>query len=40
MTDHVDHLNLCKADGDMLDRLVEVGFEIDQLDDLSEEERA
>ena len=39
MTDHVDHLNLCKADGDMLDRLVDVGFEIDQLDDLSEEEQ-
>ncbi len=39
MTDHADHLNLCKADGDMLDRLVDVGFEIDQLDDLSEEEQ-
>ncbi|MBC8203649.1 MAG: hypothetical protein H8E91_07455 [Planctomycetes bacterium] len=38
MTDHGDHLNLCKADADMLDRLVDVGFEIDQLEGLCEEE--
>ena len=39
MTDQDAHRNLCKADGDMLDRLVDVGFDIDQLDDLSEEEQ-
>ncbi len=38
MTDQGDHLNLCKADADMLDRLVDVGFEIDQLEELTEEE--
>jgi hypothetical protein len=39
MTDHGEHINLCKADAEMLDRLVEVGFEIDQLDGLTEEEQ-
>ncbi|MDP7009116.1 MAG: hypothetical protein QGI78_06050 [Phycisphaerales bacterium] len=39
MTDQSDHLNLCKADAEMLDRLVDVGFEIDQLEGLSEEEQ-
>ena len=39
MTDQGDHLNLCKADGDMLDRLVDVGFDIDQLEGLSDEEQ-
>ncbi len=39
MTDHGEHLNLCKADADMLDRLVTVGFEIDQLQGLTEEEQ-
>ena len=38
MTDQGDHINLCKADADMLDRLVSVGFELDQLEGLSTEE--
>jgi hypothetical protein len=39
MTDQGDHINLCKADADMLDRLVSVGFELDQLEGLSTEEQ-
>ena len=39
MTDQGDHFNLCKEDADMLDRLVDVGFEIDRLDGLSDEEQ-
>jgi len=38
MTDYGDHPNLCKADASMLDRLVDVGFELDQLEGLTEEE--
>ena len=33
-----DHLNLCQADADLLDRLVDVGFELDKLDGLSTDE--
>ncbi|HJN71904.1 MAG TPA: hypothetical protein QF528_04850 [Phycisphaerales bacterium] len=39
MSNQGDHFNLCKADADMLDRLVDVGFEIDQLEDLTKEEQ-
>ncbi len=39
MTNHGDHLNLCKADAEMLDRLVDAGFEIDLLEGLTEEEQ-
>ena len=39
MTEPIDHLNLSKADAEMLDRLVDVGFEIDQLEYLSTEEQ-
>ena len=39
MTDQGDYLNLCKEDAEMLDRLVDVGFEIDRLDGLSDEEQ-
>ena len=35
-----DHLNLCQADADLLDRLVDVGFELDKLDALSADETA
>ena len=35
-----DHLNLCQADADLLDRLVDVGFELDKLDGLSADETA
>ena len=38
MTESFDHLKLCKADAEMLDQLVDVGFEIDQLEYLSPEE--
>lgn len=38
MNHSFDHLNLCQADGDLLDRLVDVGFELDKLDGLSEDE--
>ena len=31
--------HLCKADTEMLDRLVDVGFDIDELEDLSSEDR-
>jgi len=34
----VEHLNLCKADAEMLDQLVDVGFEMSQLENLSPEE--
>ncbi len=34
----IDRLKLCKADAEMLDRLVDVGFELDQLEYLSPEE--
>lgn len=33
-----DQLNLCAADAEMLDRLVDVGFELDQLEGLNAEE--
>ena len=38
-TPSFDHLKLSKADAEMLDRLVDVGFEIDQLEYLSSEEQ-
>ena len=38
MTESFDHLTLCKADAELLDQLVDVGFEIDQLEDLSTED--
>ena len=38
MTRAFDQLKLCKADSDMLDRLVDAGFELDQLDDLTQDE--
>lgn len=34
----IDRLKLCKADAEMLDRLVDVGFELNQLEYLSPEE--
>ena len=39
MTDGFDHLKLSEADAAMLDRLVDVGFELDQLEYLSSEEK-
>jgi hypothetical protein len=38
MSNGFDHLKLCRADAEMLDRLVDVGFELDQLEYLSPEE--
>ena len=38
MTDSFDHLKLCKEDADILDQLVEVGFEINQLEGLTHEQ--
>ena len=35
MSNSFDHLKLCKADADMLDQLVDVGFEVDQLEYLT-----
>ena len=37
MTDGFEHLKLSKADAEMLDRLVDVGFEIDELEYLTPE---
>jgi hypothetical protein len=39
MTESFDHLKLSKADAEMLDQLVDVGFEIDQLEYLSPEDQ-
>jgi hypothetical protein len=39
MTDVFDHLKLSKADAEMLDQLVDVGFDIDQLEYLTAEEK-
>lgn len=39
MTDGFDHLKLSEVDAAMLDRLVDVGFELDQLEYLSSEEK-
>lgn len=39
MTQNFDHLKLCKADAEMLDQLVDVGFELDQLEYLTPEDR-
>ncbi len=38
MSNGFDHLKLCKADAEMLDRLVDVGFELDQLEYLTPED--
>ena len=39
MTQNFDHLKLCKADAEMLDQLVNVGFELDQLEYLTPEDQ-
>ena len=39
MTQSFDHLKLCKADAEMLNRLVDVGFELDQLEYLTSEDK-
>ncbi|HIA72418.1 MAG TPA: hypothetical protein EYO01_06965 [Phycisphaerales bacterium] len=39
MSNGFDHLKLCKADAEMLDRLVDVGFELDQLEYLTPEDK-
>ena len=39
MSNSFDHLKLCKADADMLDQLVDVGFEVDQLEYLTPEDK-
>lgn len=40
MNHSFDHLNLCQADADLLDRLVDVGFDLNKLDALSTDETA
>jgi hypothetical protein len=40
MNHSFDYLNLCQADADLLDRLVDVGFELGKLDALSADETA
>ena len=39
MSNSFDHLKLSRADAEMLDRLVDVGFDVDQLEYLTPEDR-